>query len=89
MAAYRVIRLTAKADQTYCQILSVSKFRMSEQKPTRYVTLRLIISFSSLSVHYEVLIRATVLKVMKIINWQLVGQCVSTQYAGTTEFALT
>jgi len=78
----------ATADQTYCQILSVSKFKTSEQKPTRYGTIHLIISFSSLSIHYEDLTRAVILKGMKIIKGQLVGQCVSTQHAVATELAL-
>jgi hypothetical protein len=62
---------------------------MSEQKPTRYGTIYLIISFPSLSVHYKDLTRAIILKGMKIINGQLVGQCVSTQHAVAAELALT
>jgi hypothetical protein len=89
METCKVSRVTAKADQTYCQILSVSKFKMSEQKPTRYGTIHLIISFPSLSFHYEHLTRAVILNGMKTINGQLVGQCVSTQHAVATELALT
>ena len=89
METCKVSRVIATADQTYCQILSVSKFKMSEQKPTRYGTIHLIISFPSLNFHYEDLTRAGVLKGMKTINGQLVGQCVSTQHAVATELALT
>ena len=88
METYKVSRVTVTADRTYCQILSVSKFKMSEQKPTRYGTVHLIISFPSLSIHYEDLTRAIILKGMKIINGQLVGQCVSTQHVVATELAL-
>jgi hypothetical protein len=62
---------------------------MSEQKPMLHETIHLIISFPSLSVHYEDLTRAIILKGMKIINGQLVGQCVSTQHAVATELAQT
>jgi hypothetical protein len=89
MEAYRVSIINSTADQTYCQSLSLPKFKMSEQKPTRYGTIYLIISFPSLSVHYEDLTRAIILKGMKIINGQLVGQCVSTQHAVATELTLT
>jgi hypothetical protein len=62
---------------------------MSEKTPTSYGTIHLIISFPSLSIHYEDLTRAVILKGMKIINGQLVGQCVYTQHAVATELALT
>jgi hypothetical protein len=89
METYKASRVTATADQTYCQIFFMSKFKMSEQEPTRYGTTHLIISFPSLSIHYEDLTRAIIHKGMKIINGQLVGQCVSTQHAVATELALT
>jgi hypothetical protein len=83
-------RLTVTADQTYCQILTMSKFKKSGQGPTSYGTIHLVItsSFPSLSIHYEDLTRAIILKEIKIINGQLVGQCVSTQHAVATELAL-
>ena len=62
---------------------------MSERKPTRYGTIHLIIIVPSLSIHYEDLTRTIILKGMKIINGQLVGQFVSAQHAVATELALT
>jgi len=89
METYKVSRVTSTADQTYCQILSMPKLKTSGQKPTRYGTIHLIINLSLLTIHYEDLTRAIILQGMKIINRQLVGQCVSTQHAVATELALT
>jgi hypothetical protein len=70
---YKVSRVTSTVDHTYWQILSTSKLKMSEQKPTRYGTIRLIISFPLLSIRYEDLTRAIILKGMKITGNLLVS----------------